>query len=210
MDIYAQRSGLNRLPLQAGTVRRLDGVRADSNKGVLHLQQTHTQANNIAIGRLGVDDQQPINGSTDGVLRILSVSSIIGVKRVNLIAEALKGVSRTVRWTHIGDGDLRDDLEEIIETLPSNINVELKGWIPNYELMNWIEGQTFDLFMNVSSYEGLPVSIMEAFSFSTFTTRTLTHSSLRKLPFERGFTTATLTTRDKSVWISSKTNGRQR
>ena len=31
--------------------------------------------------------------------------------------------------------------------------------------MNWIEGQSFDLFMNVSSSEGLPVSIMEAFSF---------------------------------------------
>lgn len=165
MDIYAQRSGLNRLPLQAGTVRRLDGVRADSNKGVRHLQQTHSQANNIAIGRLGVDDQQPINGSTDGILRILSVSSIIGVKRVNLIAEALKKVFRTVHWTHIGDGELRDDLEEIIETLPSNINVELKGWIPNNQLMNWIEGQRFDLFMNVSSSEGLPVSIMEAFSF---------------------------------------------
>lgn len=165
MDIYAQRSGLNRLPLQAGAVRRLDGVRADSNKGVLHLQQTHTQANNIAIGRLGVDNQQPINGSTDGVLRILSVSSIIGVKRVNLIAEALKDVSRTVHWTHIGDGELRNELEEIIETLPSNINVELKGWIPNNQLMNWIEGQSFDLFMNVSSSEGLPVSIMEAFSF---------------------------------------------
>ena len=165
MDIYAQRSGLNRLPLQAGTVRKLDGVRADSKKGVRHLQQTHNKAKNIAIGRLGVDDQQPINGSRDGVLRILSVSSIIGVKRVNLIAEALVNVSRTVHWTHIGDGELRKELEEIIDTLPSNIIVELKGWIPNNQLMGWIGKQEFDLFMNVSSSEGLPVSIMEAFSF---------------------------------------------
>ena len=31
--------------------------------------------------------------------------------------------------------------------------------------MGWIGKQEFDLFMNVSSSEGLPVSIMEAFSF---------------------------------------------
>ena len=52
--------------------------------------------------------------------------------------------------------------------------------------------------------------ITEASSSWTFTTRLIIHSSLRKLPFVRGFTTVTSTPRDKYVWTFSKTSGRRR
>lgn len=49
--------------------------------------------------------------------------------------------------------------------LPNNISVEFKGNIKNSDLMRIYVNNQFDLFVNVSISEGIPVSIMEALSF---------------------------------------------
>jgi len=51
------------------------------------------------------------------------------------------------------------------EALPENIKAELKVQVSHNELMNFFRSNPIDLFLNVSSSEGVPVSIMEAMSF---------------------------------------------
>ncbi len=66
---------------------------------------------------------------------------------------------------HIGDGSEKNKLEELIQELPNNIHVELLGRIGNSNVNQYYAENCPDLFINVSTSEGVPVSIMEAMSF---------------------------------------------
>ena len=166
-DIYAERRGMTHLPLQRETLRLLDGILPDSQAGVDHLCAKYPEnTTRIHVGRLGVDDQQQNAAhSTDGVLRLLSVSELVPVKRVHLIPEALAQTSRDITWTHIGDGECRAGVEAAAAAVGDNVDVRLLGWKTHAEVLQNYQDEPVDLFINVSSSEGLPVSIMEAFSF---------------------------------------------
>ena len=49
--------------------------------------------------------------------------------------------------------------------MPKNIIFYFKGQKSNYILLNYIKNHHFDVFINLSKFEGLPVSIIEAISF---------------------------------------------
>lgn len=166
-DIYAERRGMVHLPLQRETLRLLDGVLPDSQAGVEYLCDKYPEnATRIHVGRLGVDDQQRNAAhSTDGILRLLSVSGLLPVKRVHLIPEALAETSRDIIWTHIGDGECRAEVEGAAGSVGDNVEVRLMGQKSHAEVLQHYQDEPVDLLINVSSSEGLPVSIMEAFSF---------------------------------------------
>ena len=58
-----------------------------------------------------------------------------------------------------------NDLSNAIKNKRQGLNVILHGYVSNQSLINFYQNQHVDLFVNVSSSEGLPVSIMEALSF---------------------------------------------
>ena len=58
-----------------------------------------------------------------------------------------------------------NDLINSIKNKRQGLNVILHGYVSNQSLINFYQKQQVDLFVNVSSSEGLPVSIMEALSF---------------------------------------------
>ena len=69
---------------------------------------------------------------------------------------------------HFGDGVLRNELETLAsERLGSakGISYRFMGHYPNNELLEYYSNNKVDLFINTSSTEGIPVSIMEAQSF---------------------------------------------
>jgi glycosyltransferase involved in cell wall biosynthesis len=70
-----------------------------------------------------------------------------------------------ILWTHFGDGAERQALFEQMEALPLNIKVAFKGLVPNKEIYDFYKNESVDLFINLSSSEGIPVSIMEALSY---------------------------------------------
>ena len=118
--------------------------------------------------RLGVPDRGSCSSSRDGKLRLLSISNIYEVKRVHLIAQALELVDDIeIEWTHIGDGPLREKRKifDKIEGFKNNVKANLIGRLDNASTMEYLRQNSFDLFLNVSSSEGIPVSIMEALSF---------------------------------------------
>ncbi len=124
-------------------------------------------AANSATLRLGVPDngvEQKKDGS--GRLIFVSCSYIIPRKRVELIAALVREISRTrpVTWHHFGEGD-RSGVEAELQSAGVELSVNIHGWVSNQDVYDFYKGTPVDLFVNLSSQEGVPVSIMEALSF---------------------------------------------
>lgn len=102
-------------------------------------------------------------------LHICSCSSMTKVKRLSLLLECFrlwKGAD--ILWTHIGDGPEREVLTSVANEVMkenSRIKISFKGKMSNEEVQKFYSTNAVDLFVNVSSSEGLPVSIMEALSY---------------------------------------------
>lgn len=119
----------------------------------------------IEVHRLGVFDKGLNPSDGNDALQIVSCSNIVPVKRVPFLAEVIRGLDFKVRWTHIGDGPLRAEVESVVDKFPENVTGVLLGTMPNAEVLKYYSEHHVDLFVNVSESEGVPVSIMEAFSF---------------------------------------------
>lgn len=117
------------------------------------------------IYKLGVFEKGISTSSNDGCLRLVSCSNAISIKRVDLIFKALFYLPFPVVWTHIGDGYLIEKIKSKVHELPSNVKINLLGYLKNSDVSDFYSSEPVDLFLNVSLSEGLPVSIMEAFSF---------------------------------------------
>jgi len=100
---------------------------------------------------------------------IVTCSTLTLPKRVHLMAKALSRFADIkLKWLHFGEGILRTKIEkEANNLLPKSGSIEyaLMGNHNNKGLMKFYAENQIDLFINVSSSEGIPVSIMEAMSF---------------------------------------------
>ena len=121
----------------------------------------------IQVCRLGVTEGRtlPIAASNKEFFKIVTCSNLIPLKRVHLVVEALKILKMKICWTHIGSGPLASDIEYKSRSLPKNIECHFTGQLKNSEVRRYYECNAVDLFINVSSTEGVPVSVMEALSF---------------------------------------------
>ena len=121
----------------------------------------------VFLSRLGVFDNG-LNYNIQNLSKeftIVSVSNVVALKRLNLLFDALQKTQSKITWHHFGDGVLMNDLSNAIKNKRQGLNVILHGYVSNQSLINFYQNQHVDLFVNVSSSEGLPVSIMEALSF---------------------------------------------
>ncbi|MBU8880789.1 glycosyltransferase [Bacillus sp. FJAT-29790] len=165
-DLYSCRKVPPYIPLQLKAIKRLDRLYLVSSDGYRYLKDKDAQLNNLAISRLGVlGSKKKAGQSNDGVLRIITCSDIGRIKRLELLIAALSYCKINIEWTHIGDGVLRNELLESAKGLPGNISYRFLGRMPNIQVIQYYHENPIDLFMNVSVSEGVPVSIMEAFSF---------------------------------------------
>lgn len=138
---------------------------AEDGKRYLEERYGMEAPRNIVVHRLGVFDHG-LNSEVEGsAFQIVSCSYLVPVKRVAFLAEVIGGLGFKVRWTHIGDGPLRAEVEAVISKFSENVTGVLLGAMPNDEVLKYYSEHHVDLFINVSESEGVPVSIMEAFSF---------------------------------------------
>ena len=165
-DLYAERHNPPICPYQPFLVNSIDKVVAISNDGHDYLLKKYPKSSKtITKSRLGVLGGKKAVPSSDNVLRIVSCSFLVPVKRVELIAKALMKIDIPIHWVHIGDGPERVNIEALISQINNpKIKVLLLGQLPNEEVLHYYETHPVDLFINVSSFEGIPVSIMEAMS----------------------------------------------
>ena len=168
-DLYESARKNGYIPLRPYLLERLDRVILIGEDGRRYLSEKYPAwAHKLTVSRLGTPDRGVCPASlSDGPLRIISCSTVTPVKRVALIAQALANITdQEIRWTHYGDGPLLDELREQCAALPANIKWDLRGNIDNAALLSEYAKTPAHLFVNVSASEGVPVSIMEALSFS--------------------------------------------
>ena len=130
--------------------------------------------NNIIIPKkhvvnyLGVAKDNDIitKKSSDGIFRILSCSRLISLKRVDMLAEVFsQWKGKKILWTHIGTGEDYESIKKIINKYDLNNYCVLLGDFSNKQVLEYYQKEEVDVFINISVYEGLPVSIMEAMSY---------------------------------------------
>lgn len=167
-DLYAERIKSNYLPFQGQLVERLDEIASISLDGKQYLESKYGTNHNISICHLGAQDRGITNpASARNTLRIVSCARAVPIKRLDRIAEALKKIKDIpIEWTHIGGGECLDSIREAACGLPDNIHVKFTGTVSNDEVYQIYSVEPFHVFINVSKSEGVPVSIMEAMSFS--------------------------------------------
>lgn len=163
-DIYEENKG-GYLPYRNIVLPEFDLLVFIANDGKNYLNQKYPGIlKKQIVSKLGVFDRGLSFHSKDNTLHLVSCSAINNQKRVHLIPQALRNLDFRVKWTHLGDGPLRNSIENEISNLPENIKVTLLGQVDNRSVLEYYRNNPVDLFINVSKNEGIPVAIMEASS----------------------------------------------
>jgi colanic acid/amylovoran biosynthesis glycosyltransferase len=122
----------------------------------------------LNVGSAGERAEQPLRAPRfqNGVFHVVSCSSMVKIKRIPLMIDALAGWNKgKLHWLHIGGGPdemkIRAYAKEMLGKNPS-ITYELTGGLPPEKVQGIYAATAFDTFLNTSANEGTPVSIMEA------------------------------------------------
>ena len=171
-DLYEDRNIAKRIPFRDYVFQRLDAIFPCSEDGTNYLREKYPEVNKkICTSYLGT--KRPTikyaKKTEKKSFRVVTCSRIVPGKRVDLVAKALKHLEEKkiwdIEWICIGDGPLLEDIKCYVgNNLKINQAVFL-GQMNNEEVLKYYENNNIDLFINVSTAEGLPVSIMEAISF---------------------------------------------
>lgn len=162
------------IPMRKYLTERIQHFYPIAEDGNRYLMKQHgVKKDCITTARLGTINVGVAIPSKRSVLRIVSCSTIKTIKRIPLIIEALSHIDDLqVAWEHFGTGKekfvniLKSQAEEQLGQLP-NIQYTFHGHLPNADYLAYCIDKAFHLFVNVSSSEGVPVSIMEALSLGT-------------------------------------------
>lgn len=165
-DLYDNEYPIGFIPFKKFQTKYVDVVASISQDGIEYLKEYNPELRNkLHLFRLGSPDNgiNPINSSS--TLQIVTCSNLKPVKRIHLLVEALKQVKSTIEWNHFGDGLLSEEIQSQCLSLPSNIKYIFHGRLTSSDLLEFYRKHSVDCLINLSSSEGIPVSMMEAISF---------------------------------------------
>lgn len=178
-DIYDEASAAGFQPFRRALIERMDALFPCSAYGVQYMKRRFVQAGEqapIYLSRLGIEDplvKRNLDAEEvltrrqgkEGVLRLVSCSRVLALKRLPLLIDALvllRDSGLDLHWVHFGDGQ---DFEELMNLCKSKLDFmswELRGHVENKLILDYYCQEEIDLFVSVSSTEGVPVSMMEA------------------------------------------------
>ncbi len=169
-DVYEKVHSNPYLPFRNFIFKTIDQIVTDSKHGAEHinLMGNHVLKNSAFQMHLGTENKLDLTlNISPSKLHIITCATVVPVKRLDKIAESLmEWTGVELIWTHFGGGDGLPALQEKCNTLPSSISVRFKGHCSHEEIMSFYSECTeIPLYINVSSSEGVPVAVMEAFSF---------------------------------------------
>ena len=169
-DLYEERNTDNYIPARRVLLKEFDRVYLISQDGYNYLTSKFPEyRNKMAISRLGTLDNGIKKCDNKGpCFRIVSCSNIVPVKRVDRIISALSKVkTQKIEWIHFGSGEEESKIRKMAsELLGENVKPIFKGRVENKKVLEFYRSNVVNLFINLSTSEGIPVSIMEAMSFS--------------------------------------------
>ena len=179
-DLYDERWRGSRHPFREQMDNRVDRLFFIAHSGKEYYSSVlnkHLQDGKYIYAPIGTKRGRiPTGHKTDSKEYIIvSCSSCIKIKRVDLIIEALSLITDhdipetyRIRWVHFGDGDLYDYLRgRATELLNNNhvIEYELKGFVRNDDILDYYANNDVGCFITTSLTEGSPVSIQEAMGY---------------------------------------------
>lgn len=153
-------------PFRFFQLKQLDVIATASLDGASYLKNKYGAFNKkIVVSYLACKQFERGETRLSDRFTILSCSSFFDYKRIPFLIETLKHCKAKIHWVHIGDsGDEKEIAMEAVKYLPENISHEWTGFLNTEDVSNYYKKNYFDAFINVSSSEGLPVSLMEAIS----------------------------------------------
>lgn len=174
VDIYEEENKNDYLPYRSLILHQLDHIFPIADHGKQYLIDRYgVSGNNISVSKLGVKKQGVMtqNSVEPDTLSILTCSFLVPVKRLGLLMQALIEFGKThsnyrINWCHIGNGPEEEKLKMMQQELPDSIKMKFLGYMSHAEIESYYTNAVVDLLVNVSSSEGIPVSMMEAQSFS--------------------------------------------
>ena len=113
--------------------------------------------NGVDIERIDAVDIE--NKRNPDVFTMVYVARLIPLKRHNIIINAIENVSN-VRLKLIGQGPLKEQLANDAKRLGVRDKIEFVGLLPREEVYRALKNA--DLYVSTSSYEGLPIGVLEA------------------------------------------------
>lgn len=174
-DLYEERDKDFYQPFRKLIFEKMDVIVPISKAGKKYLSARYEKIQSkIKICRLGVkNDMEDLTPNSwwgeNGVLRIVSSSNLVPVKRVERIVEALSYINDIpIEWKHFGDGEREKHLKELCEDLltnHSNIKWQFMGRVTNREMLDYYAWERPHFLINTSESEGIPVSMMEAMCY---------------------------------------------
>ena len=168
-DLHEERNLINYIPMRNIILNEVDYVFPCSKHGVKYIKDRYKIGKAcVDVRYLGTVDHGEKEFVSHGkTLSIVSCSNVVDVKRIDKIVDALSLIEDIpIEWIHYGDGGLLNMLKVYaMNKLHKNVKASFPGNVDNTQLLNIYSNKDFCFLLNVSSSEGLPVSIMEAMSF---------------------------------------------
>lgn len=166
-DIYDERFPLTGVRFRRWIMEKITTVFIVSDYGTKYMRSKVKKKykSKVQTAKLGVRKASQLIDHKTNEITIVSCARMERFKRIELIPQILREMSKNIRWVHFGDGPTMDFVKENCRQLPENIQFELKGQVKNIEILNFYNQNKVDLFVSLSQSEGLPVSMMEAMSY---------------------------------------------
>lgn len=168
-DVYDE-SG--EMPNRKYCIENINMIFPISQDAINYFYKKYGNLSKYNLARLGVKDYGMISRKSSGNdFHVLSVSQVSKRKRIltihNILTKfSIQNPGLNVYWTHFGDGPLEKELKSCVDNNGcSNFFVNLGGRVSNTDIISFYKEQEIDVFINLSSSEGVPVSVMEALSF---------------------------------------------
>ena len=168
-DVWEEQNPASYLPFRAELARSSQRFLPSSREAAEYLRRTlPVDTDAVAVAPLGIEPPFLPDAWRDrDEILIVSCSTPARVKRLPLVAASIAAAAaadstRRWRWAHLGGG--KNQILDAIGNSPKNLDVELPGWLGREEIYRFHRKRQPNCFVNLSSSEGVPLSIMEALS----------------------------------------------
>lgn len=173
-DLYEYSNNYNYQPYKKYMDKRVDTIFFISKDGLEYYKRKFATCDEkkYKLKYLGTENTKTfVSHDYNKYIRLLSVSNIISVKRVNLIIDILfecEKLGMNIVWTHIGTGKEEKFIKHYADNKlgkAKKVKYTFLGYMPNDGVLEYYRKNDVDLFISTSESEGLPVSMMETMSY---------------------------------------------
>jgi colanic acid/amylovoran biosynthesis glycosyltransferase len=168
-DVWADENPGGYLPFRGVIARHAHRLLPSSQEAADHLRQVlPVSPDRVVVAPLGVDPPyEPDSWRDRDEILVVSCSTSAAVKRLPLVAASVRRAAegdpgRRWSWIHLGTGE--EQVKAVLADGPPNLDFESTGWVSREEIYAFYLSRQPNCLINLSSSEGVPLSILEALS----------------------------------------------